>query len=293
MPSTIAAAAIALGAVLICSCAGEPDPEKIIRKPLPADPEGEGGKHFLADKPLKIFDRPSSERWKDLEAIGGARQRQKDYRDKHSVIVDPTSPDPLEGRQPPLSRVAEGLAGTGPLRVSIDTTAGAITCELLAEGQEIGVAHFVGLALGTRPWWDAAQGRWRMEPFYRDLPIYRIEPGEAFYSGCPMAVGFAEIGFRTAPASPSAITNAAAPYTLGVLVSKKTGTMGPQFVVTGGREGVLKTPFVPIGRCEPGGHLDGILDEELAEEGLPVRDLVVRRVEISRGDGKAAGDGRQ
>ncbi|HUT77280.1 MAG TPA: hypothetical protein VM285_06315, partial [Polyangia bacterium] len=214
-PSTIAAA-FALGMALACSCAEPPDPEKIILGTLPDAPEGKDGKHFLADKPLKIFDQSQSERWKDLEAIGRAKQRQKDYRDKHSVIVDPTIADPLKGQPQPLARAAEGLAGVGALRAAIDTTKGTITCELLAENQEIGVAHFVGLARGTRPWWDAAGGRWRMEPFYGNLPIYRVESGEAFYSGCPMAVGFAEVGFRTKPASQSEITNVAAPHTLGV-----------------------------------------------------------------------------
>jgi cyclophilin family peptidyl-prolyl cis-trans isomerase len=293
-PSTIATAVFAIGAAFLCSCAGEPaDPEKIIIAPLPDAPAGSDGKHFLADKPLTTFDRSRSEQWTELEAIGSAKQRQKDYRDKHSVIVEPTTPDPFHGRPRSLAQAAEGLEGRGVLGAVIATTHGTLTCELLAENQEIGVAHFVGLALGTRPWWDAAGGRWRMEPFYRNLPIYRIEPGEAFYSGCPMAVGLAEVGFRTAPASPRDATSIAAPQTLGVLISKKTGTMGPQFVVTGGKESELRTPFVPIGRCEPAGEIERILGEEVAEEGLPVKDLVVIRVDISRGGAKAAGDGRQ
>ncbi len=285
--------AACLGAALACSCAEPPDPEKVILMPLPKDLGKKDGKHFLADRPLKTFDSSESKRWKDMEAIGHAKKRQQDYRDKHSVIVDPTTPDPLRGKPLPLTRVVEGIEGQGSLLAHIVTTMGTIDCELLAEEQETGVSHFVGLARGTRPWWDAALGTWRLEPFYRDLPIYKILPGTAFYSGCPMGVGLAEVGFRTKTASLDDIRVLAAPYTLGVLVSKKTGTMGPQFAVTGGKETQLKTPFVPIGRCLAGDDFERILSEPVAGEGLPVKDLVLMRIEISRGAIGARTDGHQ
>jgi cyclophilin family peptidyl-prolyl cis-trans isomerase len=291
-PKRISTLAAVLAA-LACSCAEPPDPEQVILKPMPDDIGMKDGKHFLADKPLKTFDQTHSDRWKSLEAIGHARKRQQEYRDKHSAVVDPTSPDPLRGAPLPLPRALAGVEGQGPLRAELVTTAGTVRCELLEGEQAVGVAHFAGLARGNRPWWDAAGGAWRREPFYRDLPVYKIMPGVAFYSGCPMAVGYAEVGFRTTPGSREDARVKAAPYTLGVLISKVTGTMGPQFVVTGGKETELRTPFVPVGRCQPSADLERILQEPVAEEGLPMEDLVLMRVDVARGAPGAGADGHQ
>jgi peptidyl-prolyl cis-trans isomerase A (cyclophilin A) len=291
-PSPLPVLLPALLAALAWACSEPEGQSKIVSGPLPEAPQAEDGRHFLAEQPLKTFDKKRSDLWKDMEAIGRARQRQKDYRDKHSVVVDPTVPDPLRGQPLSLAGAVEGITGKGALRAEIVTTSGSISCELLADRQERGVAHFVGLARGTRPWWDAALGRWQAESFYRNLPIYRIDPGRAVFSGCPMGVGFAEVGFRT-PAVPEDITVQAEPLTLGVLVSKKTKTMGPQFVVTGGQRGELDVPFVPIGSCRPGDELDRLLREPVAEEGLPVRELVLVRIDILRGEAGAGADGNQ
>ena len=57
-------------ALLALACA---DPAAAPQQPADtAQPAAGDGKHFLADKPLKLFEEQKSERWKFLESISQA-----------------------------------------------------------------------------------------------------------------------------------------------------------------------------------------------------------------------------
>jgi peptidyl-prolyl cis-trans isomerase A (cyclophilin A) len=252
-----------------------------------ADQDGAGAaaskdpQHFLADKPLKLFDEQDSQRWKRLEAIGAAEQRADAYKDRHSMVAEPTSPDPLRGLFVPLEKALEGLEGDGPPVATIETTAGTITCELLTERSPAGVAHFVGLARGLRPWWDGTVGKWSTAPFYRATPVYKVVPGEAFYSGCPMALGFAEVGFRAlvpkesyAPASDA--------LTLAMFAGQRLPSLGPQFLITAKPGAKIAEKTVPIGRCESSNVVQQIVNQEVTGKGIPLAETTVVDIAISR-----------
>lgn len=267
-------------ASLALACA-DPAAAPSQQTPDAAQPAAKDGKHFLADKPLKLFEDQESERWKFLEAIGQAEKRAEAYKNRHSAVVDPTSPDPLRGRALTLEEVLDGLPGDGAPKAVIETTAGTITCELLAEQAPEAVAHFVGLARGIRPWWDGTVGKWSTSPLYRAIPVYRVTRGEALYSGCPMAVGFAEVGFRTL-VSQEAYAPAKEALTLALFAGQRVPSLGAQFLITAKPDARIVEKTVPIGRCDDSNVVQQIVNQPVTEKEIPINDIVVRDITITR-----------
>src|SRR5690606_15678651 len=68
-------------------------------------------------------------------------------------------------------------ASKGKLFANIETTMGAIRCELFEEQTPLTVANFVGLGRGTRPWFDAKSKAWKTEVYYADILIHRVIDG--------------------------------------------------------------------------------------------------------------------
>lgn len=268
-------------AALACSCGSEPSEKQADEGDERASAEQQKPSS-LAEKPLVTFPENRSKRWKEMEAIAEAKKRKKAYRKKHSAQVNPTSPNPMSKKELSLDEALEGLPEKGPLEVSIETTLGVVVCELDEEKHPEGVAHFAALVRGRHPWWDGAEGTWSIEPYYRSIPIYKIEPGKAWYTGCPMGVGAAEIGYRTHVPADS-IGPAREAYTLALLAAENTKNVGPQIVVTTEDNPDLGEVVSPIGSCEPGGTLTKLVNQDVTEKGYPVRDLVVERISISRG----------
>jgi peptidyl-prolyl cis-trans isomerase A (cyclophilin A) len=249
-------------------------------KPLPP-PTGKDGKHFLADKPLTKFPDKVSEQWKLQEAMELAEKRAESFKDRHSVVVDPDRPDPLRGKPFGLEQALDGIEGEGPVKAVFETTLGEFTCELDTENKPFGTAHFIGLARGKRPWWDAAIGAWSMKPLYSSIPIYKVVPGQALYSGCPMGVGFGEIGFRTA--APIRETDqAVGAYQLALISPGRAPAFGAQFLVTAKERAAIADITHVIGTCEGANTIQKIAGQTVIKTGHPVEDIVIRRVRIER-----------
>jgi peptidyl-prolyl cis-trans isomerase A (cyclophilin A) len=270
------------GAIALClcvaACAGEPPGEE--PEPLPP-PTTKDGRHFLADKPLKTFPEKSSEQWKREEAMKLADQRASSYKYKHMAVLDPDSPDPIKGQTFDLERALSGLEGQGPVVATFETTEGSFTCTLDTAGKPGETAHFVGLARGTRPWWDSAVGKWSTAPFYNAIPIYKVVPGMAFYSGCPLAVGFAEVGFRTAVPR-EALEPVSAAYQLALVSPNNMGTFGAQFLVTAADKPAIEETTQVIGTCDGPAAIQAIAGLEITKSDRPIKDVILRRVTITR-----------
>ncbi|MDD5309840.1 MAG: peptidylprolyl isomerase [Deltaproteobacteria bacterium] len=265
---------------LIVACAAVPG----CGKGGDARPAGERDterKNPIAKKPLKLFSDKQSQEWKNSEAKLEAEKRAMAYKDKNSVYVTPNKPDPLRSKPFGLKDALAGLTGKGPLKAVIETSVGNITCELLEKEQPLAVAHFVGLARGTRPWWDPAQGLWSDQPFYKANPVYQVRPGEAFFAGCPMGLGFAEVGFRTIVGVPGSDL-LDKPYILSMPLAKRTPSIGPQFLITAKPDVVSETAILPIGRCGNEDVITKLVSLELTPTGRPVENVVVRNITITR-----------
>lgn len=89
--------------------------------------------------------------------------------------------DPWAGRFP-LEEALAGLPETGTLRARLVTDEGDVDCTLDVKHAPLTVASFVGLARGLRPFL-AADGSWRSEPYYVDLPWHRAVEGQFVQTG--------------------------------------------------------------------------------------------------------------
>jgi peptidyl-prolyl cis-trans isomerase A (cyclophilin A) len=242
---------------------------------------GEDGRHHLADAPLKTFPESKSDQWRTEEAMEKAEQRAKAYKSQHNVQAQPTSPDPMMGAQFGLAEALAGIDGDGPVKAIFDTTEGKFECVLDTEGSALGAAHFIGLARGNRPWWDSAKARWSTSPLYTNIPVYRVVTGEAFFSGCPMSVGFAEVGFRTVLPEGQHVPPEEA-YDLALVTPARVPSFGPQFMVTAKSSPKIDALAHVIGACEGVDAIQKIAGKRASKSGHPVDEVLVRQVTITR-----------
>jgi peptidyl-prolyl cis-trans isomerase A (cyclophilin A) len=84
-----------------------------------------------------------------------------------------TGADPKGGKFS-LADATKGIAGSGDLLASIDTSKGKMTCKLYDDKAPTTVANFVGLARGTRPWKDPKTGTWVTRPAYNGTTFHRM-----------------------------------------------------------------------------------------------------------------------
>lgn len=270
---------ICVGFGLAVACSGETAEEADRKGPPPL--VGEDGRHPLADKPLKTFSEAESVRWKKEEAQKLANQRADAYRHQHNAVPQPTSPDPLKGMPFGLEQALAGLEGQGPVKAVFETTEGEFTCVLDTEGNAVAAAHFIGLARGVRPWWDSARGEWSTSAFYTALPVYKVLPGAAFFSGCPMALGFAEVGFRTVVPLQT-LDSADEPYELALITQSRVPSFGSQFLVSAKSDPRVEERNQVIGRCEGADTIQKIAGKETTKSGRPLDEVLIRRVRIVR-----------
>lgn len=79
----------------------------------------------------------------------------------------------------------------------IDTTAGKLTCTLFPDKAPIGVANFIGLARGTKPWTNPVTGR-KMHgvPLYNGTIFHRVIPEFMIQGGDPAGNGSGDPGYK-------------------------------------------------------------------------------------------------
>jgi peptidyl-prolyl cis-trans isomerase A (cyclophilin A) len=76
------------------------------------------------------------------------------------------------------------------------TEVGEIICELEPDHAPNGVANFVGLARGVRPWVDPITGEWVQRRFYDGLVFHRIIDDFMVQGGDPLGNGTGGPGYR-------------------------------------------------------------------------------------------------
>lgn len=89
--------------------------------------------------------------------------------------------DPYGGRFP-YAEAVEGLPASGPLRATLKTNLGEVTCTLDPGHAPLAVANFVGLARGLRPFRDE-DGQWTTAPYYDGVPWHRAMEGQFVQTG--------------------------------------------------------------------------------------------------------------
>jgi peptidyl-prolyl cis-trans isomerase A (cyclophilin A) len=120
--------------------------------------------------------------------------------DPAHLVREPNAPDPQAGDFT-LDEAVEGMTTDGELVAEIGTDFGTLFCDLYADRAPRTVANFIGLARGTRPWWDMRAGQWVTRPYYRGLTFHRVIPEYVVQGGDYLADGTGAIGF-TMPYEP-------------------------------------------------------------------------------------------
>ncbi len=163
-----------------------------------------------------------------------------------SVHPLPTVPDPRHGHFT-LSDATGGMPGTGALVATIETSMGAFTCELLSDEAPNTVANFVGLARGTRDFWDSVAGRWVRRPFYDGSIFHRVIPDFMIQGGDVLRSGRGGTGYEIAD------ENVRGHDAAGQLcmANHGPGTNAGQFFITEGAKPHLDGSYSIFGRCHP------------------------------------------
>jgi len=271
--------------IAICTVACQQEkPQREEPTPLPT-PTLPDGRHFLADKPLKLFDKDKSDRLKLSEEMEQAKQRVEGYK---GLIRNPALDMPIQaptaGGEPiSLEEATRGIRGKGPLKATIKTSLGTISCSLKKKQSPIAVAHFVALARGINLWWDGHKRDWSDSPFFDGRFVYKIQRGEALHLGLPPQAGDARIKKPMILAVDDANQQTEMKaYDIAVLRAHKLAPLHTNFLISAIDKPPIKEVAYPIGTCEPYDIIQQIAGKATTPEHIPLEEIVITKIAISR-----------
>lgn len=192
-----------------------------------------------------------------------------------------------------LDEALDGLPeGTGPLRAIIDTDLGRIVCVLHPEEAPNGVANFVGLARGRRPFKDPGTKHWiKGRRFYDGLLFHRVIDDFVAQGGDPLGTGYGGPGY----AFDDEI--GASSHVPGTLAYANSGpnSNGSQFYVVAEQPATfLDGGYVIFGRCNvdalgpvsdraaPRSVVESITEVETDADDAPLTPIHMKHVAITR-----------
>lgn len=184
-------------------------------------------------------------------------------------------------------RVATALStiGIGPgdaLAAVLETSRGAIRCELFPEKAPVTVQNFVQLAEGTKRWTDPRTKEEVRRPLYDGTLIHRVKPRFMIQMGDPLGTGAGGPGFTF----PDETENGLTFDEPGLLAMANRGpdTNGSQFFITDrGTPNHLDGKHTIFGRCEDADVVQTIAETPRDEAtDRPEVDVVLKRVRIVR-----------
>jgi len=178
-----------------------------------------------------------------------------------------------------LDEALAGLPeGPGPLRAVITTDLGTVTCKLFPEVAPNGVANFVGLARGRRPFKEG--NSWiKGRRYYDGLKFHRVIDDFMAQGGDPLGTGFGGPGYKFADEF------GAESHTPGTLSYANSGpnTNGSQFFIVAETGATyLDGDYVIFGRCEPVDVVKAITEVPADAKDAPKTDVRMTKVAITR-----------
>ena len=191
------------------------------------------------------------------------------------------SSDPAKGMFTMAEALAGLPAGPGPLRALIDTDRGLLTCDLRDDKAPSGVANFIGLARGIRPWQDPKTLKWVKRRFYDGLIFHRVIPQFMAQGGDPIGDGTGGPGYQFADEI-SDLKNVP-----GALAYANSGpnTNGSQFYVVEVAQSQLDGGYTVFGMCTPLSVVTALTHVPTSNPGVtdkPITDEHIKTVKITR-----------
>ncbi len=192
-------------------------------------------------------------------------------------VREPSSPDPTGGRFS-LAQATEGLAPGSALTAEIETSMGTFSCALLADRAPITVANFVGLARGTRDFWDPVAAAWAKRPFYDGSVFHRVIPDFMIQGGDILRSGTGGTGYEIPDEN---VQGHDAPGLL-CMANHGPNTNGGQFFITEVAKPHLDGSYTIFGRCTPASLVARITQVQRNEQDMPYEPVEIRHVRITR-----------
>lgn len=188
-----------------------------------------------------------------------------------------------------LEEYTKDLEGDGPLMAKFVTSVGEINCELYEKEAPMTVANFVGLARGLKPFRNPKNGEVEKRPFYDGIIFHRVIPSFMIQTGDPLGKGVGGPGYTFADEFNDSLLHDQ-PGRLS-MANAGPGTNGSQIFIT-----ERPTPHLDQRRAQGRGHtvfgqckeLDIIkkianVPKAPGSSSRPAEDVVIQRLEISRG----------
>lgn len=176
----------------------------------------------------------------------------------------------------------------GPgLYATFETSMGNIVCQLFEKETPKTVANFVGLAEGTKEWFDMKAGAPTKRPFYNGLIFHRVIPQFMVQGGCPLGQGTGGPGYKFEDEIVSTLKF----DRVGRLAMANSGpnTNGSQFFIT-----EINTPWLDGKHTIFGQVVEGqdlitkITQVQRGPNDKPVQNIVINKVTIKRVDAAPA-----
>ena len=186
--------------------------------------------------------------------------------------------DPAGGMFSLEEALEELPEGPGPLRAELVTTLGTFTCELRPDMAPNGVANFVGLARGRRPWLDPGTNEWVRRPYYDGTIFHRVIPNFMIQGGDILGTGFGGPGYMFADEF-SELSHV--PGTLSY-ANSGPNTNGSQFFITEVATDWLDGVHTVFGSCTPVSGVGAVADVPTDANDKPLEDVVLEQVVITR-----------
>ena len=157
---------------------------------------------------------------------------------------------------------------------------GTLQCKLLPEKAPVGVANFIGLATGKRPFKDPKSGDWVSRPAYDGTTFHRIMKGFMIQGGDPTGTGSGEPGYEV----PDELWPGAKHDRAGLLCMANHGhdTNGMQFFVTDDAAPHLDGNYTIFGECTPLDTVHKLASTPVRGE-RPVQKPRILKVVVRRG----------
>jgi peptidyl-prolyl cis-trans isomerase A (cyclophilin A) len=186
--------------------------------------------------------------------------------------------DPENGKFTMDQALAGLPEGPGPLRAIIETTHGTLTCELRPDVAPIGVANFVGLARGRRPFLDPATHEWTLRRFYDGLTWHRVIPNFVAQGGDPLGTGYGGPGYTFGVEPGLTHVDGAIAYANSGLPN----TNGSQFYVCDGPQHGLDGMYTVFGVCTPSSVVKALTHVKTDANDKPLTPEYMTKITITR-----------
>jgi peptidyl-prolyl cis-trans isomerase A (cyclophilin A) len=162
-----------------------------------------------------------------------------------------------------------------------DTTEGVFTARLYERYTPKAVNNFVGLATGTKPWWDPQAKAFVKRPMYNGITFHRVVREQMIQAGDPTGLGTHNCGF-TMPDEFLPGLRFDAPGRLAVANTGQPNSGACQFFVTDQAVPSWTGKYTIFGQVVSGQDVVGKINKVRTYNEKPVQPVILRNVSVRR-----------